>query len=369
MKVAILGSRGIPANYGGFETFAEELGARLSARGFDVTVYGRRHHVPERLASYRGCRLVAVPTVRTKALDTLVATALQVAHALREDYDAVLAVNAANAPLLLPLRLLRIRTLLNVDGIERLRAKWGALGRIWYALGEAFAVTVPDVVVADAGVIARYYESRHGAESVVIPYGSELAKPGGTETLRALGIAQRGYLLYVSRFEPENNPHRVAAEYSRLREARAGRGLDTPPLVMVGDAPYQREWIDSWKRAAPAGVLFPGFVYGEGYRELQWNSVVYVQATEVGGTHPALVEAMGTGTAILYNDTPENVEVAEGCGVPFSIRTHGSLAGALDRVLGDAALRERLGSAAAARARERYSWDGVAAAYAALLGG
>lgn len=362
-RLAIIGSRGIPAAYGGFETFAEQLGARLAAIGWSVTVYGRRHTVPEGMTEYLGCRIVAVPTIRSKHLDTVVATALQVGHALVSDYDAVLAVNAANAPFLLPLKILRIRTVLNVDGIERMRAKWGIAGRAWYRLGEWFATRMPDVVVADAEVIADYYRRRHGIESTVIPYGADLPWPSGTDTLERYGLPPRGYLLYVSRFEPENNPHRVVEEYGRFREG----AKSPPPLVMVGDAPYQKEWIASWKTKAPAGAVFPGAVYGEGYRELLSNCWAYVQATEVGGTHPALVEAMGYGCRIFWNDTPENREVADGCGVPFRAREPGSLAAAIAGSLDDAALWAVYRSNAERRARERYSWNAVAEAYRALL--
>ncbi len=363
LRVAIVGSRGIPANYGGFETFAEQLGSRLAAAGWDVTVYGRAHHVPAGLERHLGCRIVAVPTIRSKHLDTVVATVGQVIHAMGENYDAVLAVNAANAPFLLPLKLLRVPLVLNVDGIERMRAKWGITGRLWYRLGEAFAALLPDVVVADAGVIADYYRQRHSIEPVVIPYGSDLPAPTGNDTLRQFGLVENGYLLYVSRFEPENNPHRVVEEYRRLRE----RVADPPPLVMVGDAPYQKEWIASWKLGAPPGVIFTGGVYGEGYRELLSGCFAYIQATEVGGTHPALVEAMGFGCRLFYNRTPENVEVAEGCGVPFDAREKGSLAAVLERSLDETSLWAVYRSEARSRARERYSWTAVADAYARLL--
>jgi glycosyltransferase involved in cell wall biosynthesis len=330
-----------------------------------VTVYGRRGWVPDGLVEHAGCRIVSVPTIRTKSLETLAASLLQSLHAFAGRYDAVLMVNAANAPFLFLFRLAGFRTALNVDGIERMREKWGLLGRLWYRFGELLAARLPDVVVADARVIADYYGARHGIRPVMIPYGGDLPAPAGHETLDHYGLVPHGYILYVSRFEPENNPHRVVDEYRRLRE----RVLEPPPLVMVGDAPYQKRWIASWKRNAPPGVIFPGAIYGEGYRQLLARSLLYVQATEVGGTHPALVEAMGYGCRILYNATPENCEVAEGCGLPFSIREPDSLArllaGALNDPTGGRVYRE----AARSRVLEHYTWDGVVAAYRRILEG
>jgi len=365
-RLAIIGSRGIPSNYGGFETFAEQLGARLAESGWSVTVYGRRHHVPAGMKEHAGCRLVSVPTVRSKHLDTIVATFFQVLHALGGRYDAALVVNAANAPLLVPLRVLGVRTILNVDGIERMRAKWGRLGRLWYRIGEWCAAHLPDVVVADAEVIAGYYRERFGSDPAVIPYGGDLPWPHSQESLERLGLTKNGYLLYVSRFEPENNPHRVVEEYGLWRGSLSQA---PPPLVMIGDAPYQKDWINSWKRNAPGGVIFPGAIYGEGYRQLLANCYAYVQATEVGGTHPALVEAMGYGRRIFYNASPENREVAGGCGIPFDVQERGALAAALAEGLDEAPHWPVYRQAAGDRVRERYSWSAVAEAYRRILQG
>jgi glycosyltransferase involved in cell wall biosynthesis len=359
LRVALLGSRGIPARYGGYETLLEELATRLAARGMAVTVYCRAHSTPPGMTRYRGVDLQVLPTVATKHLDTPVHTLLSCLEARRHSYDAALVVNSANALFVPILQAAGVPVALHVDGIEKRRAKWGAFGRTVYALSERLACVLPDAMVTDAEVIRRHYLERYGAESTPIAYGVAPAPPATRATLDRLGLASRGYFLYVSRFEPENNPHRVAAAYR-------GVGGDLP-LVMVGGAPYASEFIASFTRGADPRIRFPGAIYGEGYRELLAHAFAYVHATEVGGTHPALVEAMGYGNCAVVNDTPENREVAGDTAIYFRAAAEETLAAALRRLLADPAEAVSRGRAAAERAARLYSWDHVTDRYADLF--
>ncbi|HSS51084.1 MAG TPA: glycosyltransferase [Thermoanaerobaculia bacterium] len=359
ISVALMGSRGIPGRYGGYETLMEELGLRLVARGFRVAVYCRSHSTPRGLRSYRGMDLVVLPTLRTKYLDTPVHTLLSAFHAAAMGYDAALMVNSANAIFVPLVRVGGTPVALNVDGIEKRRAKWGILGRAVYALSERLACGVPDALVTDAEVIRHHYLERYGAESVPIAYGVDPRPPAETGVLERLGLESRRFFLYVSRFEPENNPHRVAEAYRQV-----GGEL---PLVMVGGAPYAGRFIASFTKGADSRILFPGPIYGEGYRELLSQALAYVHATEVGGTHPALVEAMGYGNCVLVNDTPENREVAGEAALWFRAEEPASLAAALNWVLPHTKEARELGEAAARRAASRFSWESVADRYAALL--
>lgn len=366
MKLAILGTRGVPAAYGGFETLAEELSSRLADRGHDVTVYARPRGVATRVAVHRGARVVVLPTLRHKYLDTVVHGVVAGLHAAAARYDAVLVCNGANA---LTCRLPRLlgaptRIVLNVDGLERNRRKWNRLGKLVYAISERLSCVLPDAVVTDAREIERYYRARYGKGSVFIPYGSDLPRPEGRETLARLGLGPGGYVLYVSRFEPENNPDAVV---------RAFR--DVPgdvKLALVGSAPYADAFIARVRAEAARDprVLLPGAIYGEGYRQLLANAAAYVHATEVGGTHPALVEAMGFDRPVLVHDTPENREVAGDAALYWDARRPDTLAATLSQVLAaPAAERERLGARAGERARRLYRWDNVAVAYERLLAG
>jgi glycosyltransferase involved in cell wall biosynthesis len=364
VKVAILGTRGVPAAYGGFETLAEELSVRLARRGHDVTVYARRGCVGEELSSFLGVRVVFTPTIRHKYLDTVVHGVTSGLHAAAEGYDAVLVCNGANALTCRLPRLLGSGTLvlLNVDGLERNRRKWNRLGKAVYAVSERLSCVLPDVVVTDAKEIRRYYLERYGQESAYVPYGSDLPLPADLSILERLGLESGGYVLYVSRFEPENNPDAV------VRAFRDVPGHQR--LVLVGSAPYAETFISCLKEEAAKDprVLLPGAVYGDGYRALLAHASAYVHATEIGGTHPALIEAMGFGRPVLVHDTPENREVAGDAALWWDARAPGTLTRLLRALLPDAARREVLGASALRRARELYRWDDVTTAYETLLG-
>ncbi len=314
---------------------------------------------PLRRARFRGARLVHLPTIRTKHLDTPVHTLLSCLHAAGERFDAALVVNSANALFLPLLSAAGTPSLLNVDGIEKRRAKWGAFGRAVFALSERLACVLPDRLVTDAEVIRAHYLARYGAPSAIVTYGVDARPLRQSGALRRLGVEKRNYFLYVSRFEPENNPHRVVEAF-----ARVGGEI---PLLMVGGAPYANDYIASFRPARDPRIHFPGPIYGRGYRQLLSHALVYIHATEVGGTHPALVEAMGYGNCLVVNDTPENREVAGDTALYFRADDPPSLAAILDRLRTDPAEVTRRGRAAAARAAERYDWETIADQYARLL--
>lgn len=349
----------MPARYGGYETLFAELAPRLVARGLEVTVYGRSHYVPRGVETFEGARVVVLPTWRGKHLDTPVHTLLTALDAGRRRFDAALVVNSANALFVPLLERAGTPVVLNVDGIEKRRAKWGVFGRAVYALSERLAPLVATTLVTDAEVIRRHYLERWGAPSEVVTYGVDPRPVEPSGLLGDLGVEPRGYLLYVSRFEPENNPHRVAAAY---REARGDR-----PLVMVGDAPYAGAFIDSFRGGADPRIRFPGAIYGRGYRELLSHAWAYVHATEVGGTHPALVEALGYGNCCLVHDAPENRETAGDAAIYFDVREPASLARAIRHLDDRPSTVEACRAAAARRAAERFDWARVADAYATLL--
>jgi len=361
LRIAIMGIRGVPASYGGFETFAEELGHRLVARGHDVTVYGRSHHVPAGLREHRGMRLRVYPTVRHKYLDTVAHTAITSVDALARRFDVALVCNNANAPFAWLPRIVGTRVALNVDGLEWERGKWGRMGRWYYQSCAWLAPKLPVVLVSDAHVIARYYRERFGRPTVYIPYGSDTRRVPPGPALRDLGLEPGRYLLYVSRLEPENHADVVIEAY---RQA-GGRDQLGVPLVVVGDAPYASGYKRGLQEAAAATdtILMPGYVFGDGYVELQSNAMLYIQATEVGGTHPALVEAMGRGACIVANDVPEHREVLGDAGRYYPRNDPAGLAVLLDRLVMDGAERARLGQAAGDRAAAEYSWDAVTDRY------
>ncbi len=271
--------------------------------------------------------------------------------------DVALYCNAANAVFTFWPRIARVPVALNVNGLERKRKKWNWLAKGWYRVSEWLATFCPNATVTDAQNIAEYYIERYGKQSEFIPYGAETGKLESAEVLTPLGLEPGRYFLYVSRMEPENNALLVREAFERT---------STPMnLALVGDAPYAQDYIERVKTTRDPRVLLPGAIYGREYHELLSHCFAYIHATEVGGTHPALIEAMGRGALVLYLKTPENTEVAADAGIPFEA---GQLAPRLNQALAmTEAERAEWGSRAMARVTERYSWNAVTDQYEALL--
>ena len=359
MRVAFIGTRGVPATYSGFETFVEQLGSRLAARGHEVTVYCRRHHVRTRLDSYLGMRLMHIPGIATKHLDTLTHTALSTLHAITQRYDVVVLCISGNSPFAIFLQLAGAKVVLNVDGSDWRRKKWGRLARAYIRASEWIGTRTPNVTVTDSQVMSQYYRSRFGVETECIAYGAELAQPEGDAILRRLNLEPRRYLLLVGRFVPENCIDHLVESYERLR----------PPLrcVVVGDAPYAGHYIASVKERGPH-VDFPGYVFGEGYRELLHNAYATVLCSEVGGTHPVLLEAMAAGNCVVVNNTRVNLEVIGDAGVPYDgSRGADGLLDVLRWLVRDKEAVEQYRERARARAEQCYSWESVTQRYENLF--
>jgi len=355
LRIAIVGTRGIPANYGGFETFAEELSTRLAERGHDVVVYCRERHAESR---YRGVRLEYLPTIRHKYFDTIAHTCVSTLHLLAHRVDAAIYCNGANAVFTILPRLFRIPVALNVDGIERLRKKWNRLARAWYLMSEYLATFCPTRVITDAAAIQIYYRERYGKQTTFIPYGADVGKVPSTVELDRLGLEPCRYFLYVSRMEPENHPLEVRQAFEAVPTEMK--------LALVGDAPYAADYIRQVRDTRDPRILIPGAIYGQGYRELGSHCFAYIHATEVGGTHPALIEAMGRGALVLFRNTKENAEVAGEAGIPFEDDLARQIKVALTMSPAD---REALRRRAMEIVRERYCWDAVTMEYERLLNG
>jgi len=358
MRIAILGTRGIPASYGGFETFAEHLSTRLVARGHDVTVYCRSHYVSPRQIEYHGVRLKVLPTIKHKYLDTVVHAFLSALHAASDSFDAALICNAANAPFIPILRWTGTPVAINVDGLEHKRKKWNWLGRSYYRISERLATFLPNRVITDARVIQEYYLARYRTPSTMIAYGAEVERRPDP-TVRRWRVEPNRYVLYVSRLEPENNAHLVIEAFKRVRTS--------DKLLIVGDAPYAHDYIRDLRARARGDkrIIFTGFVFGKDYRTLQQNAHCYVHATEVGGTHPALLEAMGYGNCVLALATPENVEALGEAGIPYADES--DLSSQLQRVLRDGSLVSAYRHRAQERVKKYYDWERVVDRYEELF--
>jgi len=360
LRIAMLGTRGVPARYSGFETCVEELGARLAARGHEVTVYCRVPHVSYPGATYRGMRLVRLPTIRSKHLDTIAHTLLSSLHALAMRFDIALYFNVGNSPVTWVPRVAGQRVVLNVDGLDWKRRKWGRFARWYIRSCERWAARFPHRMVTDSRRVQQYYQQRYGAVSTYIAYGAEpVSAPPGPHLVRH-GLEPGRYILFVGRLVPENCAHHLVEAFAELATDLR--------CVIVGDAPYAAAYIRSLRATSDPRVLFTGYLFGEGYRELLSNAYCFVESSEVGGTHPALLEAMAAGRCVVVNDTPENLETIGDAGFSYPGEMgNAGLRAVLERLLKDPALVVEQGARGRERVRARYSWDGVADDYEALF--
>lgn len=323
-----------------------------------MTVYCRAHYVSPRQIEYHGVQLKVLPTIRHKYFDTVVHSFLSALHAVPARYDAALICNAANALFAPILRWTGTPVAVNVDGLEHKRKKWNWLGRNYYRLAERLATFLPNETVTDARVIQEYYLARYNAASTMIAYGAEVERRI-EPAVRQWRVEPNRYVLYVSRLEPENNAHLVIEAFKRVKTAHK--------LLIVGDAPYAHEYIRELRQRARGDkrIIFTGFIFGKDYRMLQQNAYCYVHATEVGGTHPALLEAMGYGNCVLTLATPENVEAVGEAGIPYA--DEADLSTQLQRVLRDGSLVSSYRQRAQERVKRYYDWEHVVDRYEELF--
>ena len=355
-----MGTRGVPASYGGFETAVEEIGKRLAARGYDVTVYCR--NPGQTLSEYEGMHLVNLPAVRHRMAETLSHTSLSTARAIIKDRpDVALVLNAGNAPLLKPLKAAGIPVAIHLDGLESKREKWRGTGARYYRWAEKVAVKQGDEVIADAQSIADHVQTTYGRTCVVIPYGAEVIEPG-FDRLHELGVVRRDYQLIVARLEPENHVLEAVHGYTISEETR--------PLLVVGGAPYSQWYIDRINEVAtqsPSVRLLGGIYDQELLDQLYANARTYIHGHSVGGTNPSLLRALGAGAPVLAFDCEFNREVTNEAA--FFWRDAESLATILDEVAEGEIDDELNGFSQLGRARiaEHYQWDAVTDDYEALL--
>ena len=360
MKIAMLGTRGVPASYSGFETCVEQLGSRLVKRGHKVTVYCRSHHIHYREPTYRGMRLVRLPTIKNKYLDTILHTFLSTLHALGQDYDVVMMFIVGNSPLAWIPRLAGQKVVLNVDGLDWRREKWNRLSKVYIRWAERVATRLPHATVTDSRAVQQYYRKRYGAETIYIAYGADVVHRPAGKWLARFGLRPREYVLFVGRLVAENCVHHLIEAFA---------GLQTNyKCVIVGDAPYAEDYIARLKANTDPRVIFTGYVFGEGYEELSSNAYVFVETSAVGGTHPALLEAMALGNCVVVNDTQENLETIGAAGLSYAGQEGGrALRRVLQRLLNQPELVEQYRQKALKHVARHYDWEQVTDAYESLF--
>jgi glycosyltransferase involved in cell wall biosynthesis len=356
MRIALIGTRGVPARYGGFETAVEEIGKRLVGSGHDVTVYSRGAY---RKFSHMGMKVISLPTLRLKSTDTLAHTTISILHIFTTRYDAAVVFNAANAPLAIPLKLKKLPYAVHVDGLEWKRLKWGPIGRRYYLWAERVATKTANGLIADAKGIQQYYLDNYDTSSVYIPYGAPQQSVAISNKLTALELTPNSYHLLVARFEPEN--------YVDLSVAGFVSSNAKYPLVVVGSAPYGADYISEVHAAAngDSRVRFVGSIWDQDLLDqLYAHACSYIHGHSVGGTNPSLLRAMGLGALVFAYDVIFNREVLGPDGRFFSVAS--DLAQLVEWAEQQPEAAHGVAYSCQQRARTLFDWDTVAGRYELL---
>lgn len=365
LRIALMGSRGIPASYSGFETFYEQLALPLAERGHRVTVYNRSHHVQARRSEYRGVRIVNLPSIRSKHLDTLSHSFLSLLHAVFTGHDIFYLVIVGNSPLCLLAHLLGKKVILNVDGADFARDKWRGFAKKYLQWSERIAVRHADVIIADSMVIHRRYRELFQRDTVFIPYGAN-PRPreesaGERSVLERFGLEPGEYILFVSRMTPENCAHVLIEAHRRSGSSRK--------LVLVGDAPYVDDYKQRVRELCEGGnCVMTGYLFGDDYRQISSHCRYFVLPAGIDGTRPVLLDQMAFGNCVVVRDTPANMEVIGEAGLSFDHRDEvDSLARLIASLDHDDALVEECRRKAFERVQAVYSWERITDQYEELF--
>jgi len=360
-KIAIVGIRGLPPRYGGGETASDEVGRRLVARGHDVMVYCRYHNAPApRPREYAGMRLVHLPSWHTKNIDTPSHVVLCALHLiLRRRADVVLLSGVGTTFVIPLLRLFGMRTVMWADGQDWKRGKWGSFARWFLKTSAQICCRVSDGIVTDTTVAHRFYREELGRRTTYIPYGANVEEVSGTETLEQYGVEPGRYVLFVGRLIPEKGVHYLIEAFE---------GLETDHrLVIVGDSPYTPDYVRKLRATEDPRIVFTGYLFGDGFKQLMRNCRVYVQPSDIEGTSPVLLTAMGYARPVVVNGIPENLATVGEAGQSFPPGDVAALRQILAEILDDREVLDALGEKSLQRVRTHYNWERIADEFQALF--
>ena len=358
-SIRILGTRGVPAAHGGFETFAEHLAPYLVERGWQVTVYCQEDGAGAVFEDdWRGVRRVRMPVATAGAAGTIVFDWKSTLHAAGEK-GLVLTLGYNTAVFCTLYRLKGLKNVINMDGVEWRRQKWGALARTWFWLNDWAGCWLGNHLVADHPEIKTHLATRVSPGKItMIPYGSDRVDAADAGSLAAYGLEPGGYAILIARAEPENSILEVVRAW-----ASKPRGCK---LMVLGKYDPGHAYQRAVREAASDEVVFPGAIYDKAVvQALRFHARFYVHGHQVGGTNPSLVEALGAGNAVLAHDNPFNRWVAGEAGVYF--QGEKECAQQIGHLLGDAEKLTQLQSASRARHAAAFTWEKILGDYEKLL--
>ncbi len=362
--IAFIGARGVVSKYSGIESYYEEVGQRLAQMGYHITVYCRSYFTPD-LAIYKGMRLVRLPTIRTKHLETVVHTLLSTIHAVFSRCDIVH--YHAQGPALfagIP-KLMGKKTVVTVQGLDWQRKKWGRVAASVLQLGEWASAHLPDRTMVVSKALQERYRNLYGKEPAYVPNGTTIRERTQPFHLMEWGLDPDEYILFLGRFSPEKNCHLLVQAYEQL---------DIPTkLVLAGGSSYADRYAQALRNHANDKIRFLDWVSGDALNELLTNAALFVLPSDLEGLSLALLDAMAAGICVLTSDIPENRELVEGVGFTFRPGEVDDLARMLGLLLAAGEVRKGAGESARGRVQERYLWPEVAQrvseVYEELMGG
>jgi glycosyltransferase involved in cell wall biosynthesis len=361
MNITIIGTRGYPYVYSGYETLVAELAPRLNNRGHTVTVYCHKGLFEEYPKIVNGVHLRYIPSVKSKVLSQFTNSFLATLDMCFRRNDVVLYVNSANGPFGLLTTIFRKKTAINVDGLEWLRPKWKGLGAKYFYTASKLATKLFDVIISDSDRMAEIYKKEFGAESTVIAYGAHIVESQKPELLEKYHLSPNDYYLIVGRLIPDNNAVDIVRGFVKTQTKRK--------LVVVGDVHYRDAYAESIKQTKDPRVIFTGYVRdAEVLHELYCNAYAYVHGHEFGGTNPTLLLALASGCCVLALDTVFSREVLKDdeYGVYFKKET-GEITQLLQRMDADESLVRAFRAKAKKRIEERYTWEKITDQYEELF--
>ena len=357
LRVAFIGGRGVISKYSGIETYYEEVGKRLVEMGHEVTVYCRTYFTPG-LAEHHGMRLVRLPTIRSKHLETVVHTMLSTVRALTQRYDVV-HYHALGPALFSGIpRLLGKKTAVTVQGLDWQRKKWGPLASMILRLGERASVRLPNGTMVVSRSLQQRYREMHGVEAFYVPNGGLLRERREPRKILEWGLEPGKYILFLGRFSPEKGCHLLVEAFEQI-DADVKSDVK---LVMAGAASYCDEYCRELRTHTSERIRILNWVSGETLDELLTNAMIFVLPSDLEGLSLALLDAMGAGLCVLTSDVPENREVVAGAGFTFQRGSAADLADRLLFLIANPAVRESAGRTARTRIEEQYQWQKVAEA-------
>ena len=304
INISIIGTRGYPYVYSGYETFVKQLSERLVLKNCNVTVYCHKGLFENRPKEIKGIKLVYIPTIETKILSQPVHSFLSIIHACFSRPDVLLVVNSANGPFGFFTKLFRMPTAINVDGLEWLRPKWRGLGSIYFKWASKMATLFFDQIINDSDEMRKVYLDIFKRDSKVIAYGANIRKSKNPDLINKWNLKKREYYLVIGRLIPDNNADLIIKGFLKSSSKKK--------LVIVGDVPYEDSYASNLKNIKDERLVFTGYVKDQNIlAELYHNCYVYVHGHEFGGTNPTMIKAMAYDCAILALDTVFNKEMLQ----------------------------------------------------------